>query len=69
MSRPIMGLLYHYCNWVSTRWQPSVNLYKNRKETAQKKKQDTKQYKKHRIHKTENKHQNKKANIKSNIKK
>ena len=26
------------CNWVSTRWQWSVNLCKNRKETAQKEK-------------------------------
>jgi len=29
-------------------------MYKNRKETAQKEKQYTKQYKKHRIHKIEN---------------
>jgi len=27
-------MIFIYCNWVSTRWQWSVNLYKNRKETA-----------------------------------
>jgi len=26
--------IFIYCKWVSTRWQWSVNLYKNRKETA-----------------------------------
>jgi hypothetical protein len=25
--------MFIYCNWVSTRWQPTVNLYKNKKET------------------------------------
>jgi hypothetical protein len=42
---------------VSTQWQWSVELYKNRKETAQNEKQyakKPKQNKKHRIHKTEN---------------
>ena len=34
-----------YCNWVSTLWQWSVDLCKNRKETAQKEKQYTKLYK------------------------
>jgi len=28
-----------YCIWVPTRWQRSVDLYKNRKGTAQKEKQ------------------------------
>ena len=28
-----------YCNWVSTQWQLSVDLYRNRKERAQKEKQ------------------------------
>jgi len=37
--------LFIYCNWVSTRWQWSVDLYENRKETAQKEKRYTKQYK------------------------
>jgi len=32
-------MIFIYCNWVSTRWQWSVDLYKNRKETAQKEKQ------------------------------
>jgi len=27
-------MMFIYCNWVSTRWQWSVDLYKNRKETA-----------------------------------
>jgi hypothetical protein len=26
--------IFTYCSWVSTRWQWSVNFYKNRKETA-----------------------------------
>ena len=41
-------IIFIYCNWVSTQWQWSVVLYKNRKETAQKEKQYTttqKQYK------------------------
>ena len=28
------GTIFIYCNWVSTRWQRSVVLYKNRKETV-----------------------------------
>jgi len=27
-------MIFIYCKWISTRWQWSVNLYKNRKETA-----------------------------------
>jgi len=41
-------MIFIDCNWVSTRWQWSVDLYKNRKETAsymQKEKQYTEQYK------------------------
>jgi len=34
-----------YWNWISTWWQGSVDLYKNRQETAQKEKQYTKHYK------------------------
>ena len=37
--------IFIYCKWVSTRWQWSVELYNNRKETEQKEKQYTKQYK------------------------
>jgi hypothetical protein len=40
-------MLFIYGSWVSTRWQWSVDLYKNRKETAQNEKQYTKQYKKY----------------------
>ena len=35
-------MIFTDCSWVSTRWQWSVNLYKNRKETSQKEKQYTK---------------------------
>jgi len=38
-------MIFIYSNWVSTWWQWSVDLYKDRKETAQKEKQKTKQYK------------------------
>jgi len=51
--------IFIYCNWVSSRWQWSVDSYKNRKQTdryIQKKKQYTKQYKKHKVYKIENKH-------------
>jgi len=41
----IFDVIFIYCKWVSTRWQWSVDLYENRKETAQKEKQYTKQYK------------------------
>ena len=34
--------MFIYWKWVSTRWQWSVDLYTNRKETAQKEKQYTK---------------------------
>jgi hypothetical protein len=30
----IYDMIFIYCNWVSTRWQRSVDMYKNRKETA-----------------------------------
>jgi len=42
--------IFIYCSWVSTWWQWSVDLYKNRKETAQKEKQ----YKNSTKHKTKN---------------
>ena len=38
-------MIFIYCNWVSTRWQWSVDSYKNGRETAQKEEQYTKQYK------------------------
>jgi len=38
----IYDTLFINCNWVSTRWQWWVDLYKNGKETAQKEKQYTK---------------------------
>jgi hypothetical protein len=34
-----------YYSWVATRWHWSADLYKSRKEAAQKEKQYTKQYK------------------------
>jgi hypothetical protein len=37
--------IFIYCNWDSTRWQWSVSLSKNKKETAQKEKQCTKIFK------------------------
>jgi len=37
--------IFIYCNWVSTRWQCSVDWYESRKERAQKERQYTKQYK------------------------
>jgi len=44
-------MIFIYCNWVSVRWQLSVDLYKNRKEKAQKEKQYTTQYKTKKKHK------------------
>ena len=38
-------MIFICCHWVSTRWQWSVDVYKNRKQTAQYEKQYTKQYK------------------------
>jgi hypothetical protein len=58
----VYDMIFIDCSWVSTRWQGSVDIYKNRKETAQKEKQYTKQYtnntktiQKIRKHKVENK--------------
>jgi hypothetical protein len=47
-----------YCSWVSTRWQRSVDLYKNRKDTAIYAKGETinKTIQKHRIIKIETKY-------------
>jgi hypothetical protein len=50
-------MIFVYCNWVSNRWQWSVNLYKNRKETAIYERRNINiTIQKHRIHKIENKH-------------
>ena len=45
--------IFIYCSWVSTRWQRSVDLYRNRKETAIYTKEGTvhKTIQKHRRHK------------------
>jgi hypothetical protein len=55
--------VYFYCNWVSTWWQWSVNLYKNSKQTAiyKRKNNTTKQYKnkEYTKYKTHIKHENK----------
>jgi len=56
---------FFFCNWVSTRWQWPVDLYKYRKETTKKKKPYTKQYKNNT--KTQNA-QNRKRKFKKNIK-
>jgi len=59
--------IFIYCSWVSTRWQRSVNLYKNRKEAAI--------YRRETIHKTTQiqrilqKIENKRAKQKKNFKK
>ena len=45
MMMMMMIMIFIYWNWVSTRWQWSVDLYRNRKETALKEKQYTKQHK------------------------
>jgi hypothetical protein len=45
----IYDTIFIYCNWVSTRWQWSVDLYESRNERAQKTIQ------KQKIHKIENK--------------
>jgi len=63
----MMMMIFIYCNWVSARWQWSVDLYKNRKETAQKEKQ-YKKIQKHRIHKIEDKNAKRKTNTKRILK-
>ena len=41
----VMTMIFIDCNWISTRWERSVILYKNGEETALKEKQYTQQYK------------------------
>jgi len=62
-------MIFIDCNWVSTLWQWSVNLYKYRKETAiYKRRNSAQKVQKHRIHKIENKNTKQKIH-KKNIKK
>jgi len=57
-------MIFNYCNWVSTRWQWSVDLYKNRIETAQKEQQYTKIQKQYNI----TKYTKQKTKLQNNIK-
>jgi hypothetical protein len=41
----IFDMIFIYWNWVYTRWKWLVDLHENRKDTARKEKQYTKQYK------------------------
>ena len=62
-------MLFIYCNWVSSRWQCSVNVDKNRKETAVYKGETIhKTIQKYRIHKIENKYTEQENILKKNIK-
>jgi len=54
-----------YCGWVSTRWQRSVDLYKNKKETATYKRRNNTQSNT----KTPNTQNRKKERKRKNIKK
>jgi hypothetical protein len=78
LLKPILGqlnpvyvawydVMFIYYNWVSTPWQWSVDLDKNKQETVQKEKHYIKiqKIKKHRIHKIENK--NTKNRHKNNV--
>jgi len=57
-------VIFISCNCFSSLWQRSVNLYKNRKETAIYKEETIqKTIQKHRIYKIENKHKHKNINI------
>jgi len=58
------GMVVIDCNWVSSRWQCSVDLWKNRKQTEPKEKTTHKTIQKHRIHKIENKNTKQKINRK-----
>jgi len=61
-------VIFIYCNLVSTRWRWSVDLHKNLKETEQKEKQYTKQYKYTEYTKWKTKIQNKKKLTKNSKK-
>ena len=64
----IYVMIFINCNSVSTRWQRSVNLYKNRKLTARKEKQHIRQCKSTEYTKYKTNIKNKNTNIKNNIK-
>ena len=60
-------MIFIYCNWVCTRWQWSVNVYKNIIETdIYKGETINKIIQKHRLQKTGNKH--KKQTLKRTLK-
>jgi hypothetical protein len=64
------GMIIIDSNWVSTPWKWSVNLYKNRQETDMyKRRNNTKNNTKHRIHKIENKRSQQEHNHRKIIKK
>jgi hypothetical protein len=54
---PLYDIVFIYYNWVSTQWQWSGDLSKNRKETAiYKRRNSTNTILNHKIHTIENKH-------------
>ena len=61
-------MIFIYCKWVSTQWQWLVNLYKDRKETAvYKRRYNTPNNTKDRIHKIQNQHTKQENKHKKNI--
>jgi hypothetical protein len=58
----IYGMIFIDCNWVSTLWKWSVDIYKNRKAKAQK--ESTQNNTKIQKHKIVNKNTKQKTNIK-----
>jgi len=56
-------MIFIYCNWVSHRWQRSVDLYKNRKETVIYKRRNNTQNRNTEYTKQKIKKQNKITNI------
>jgi len=66
----MMMMIFMYCSWVSTQWQWSVNLYKNRKETDIYAKGEPVYYQyKNRIRKIESKPTKPENKCKKNVKK
>ena len=62
-------MIFIYCNWVSSRWHWSVDLYKNRRETAvymggKYTRNITQNITKHKIHNIENKNTKQETNTK-----
>ena len=63
-------MIFTYCNWVSTWWQWSVNLYKYRKEKMYTEGETIHTtIQKHKINKIENNHTKQENKHKKNIKK